>query len=401
MKLAILMLNPVHYFVPLYRKLGQLDNIDMTIYYTSTLNVSEEKDPEFQRKVDWGNPDKLLSGYKSVFLKKLFKNKKHESFWGHTNLGIIPEMFKFKPDIIIIHGYAYFTSWLAIICAKLLGTKILFKGEVNELGTRSRIKALLRWPIVKLIFSLVDDFLSIGTLNRNYYLSYGVPESKTTMVPFTIDNEFFFNKHLSIKAKREEIRNRLGILPEQTVIVCVGKLIPRKRQSDLVEAIYMLNTKYDENFQAILVGDGPDYNSLTQLAARLEISSKITITGFVHQDDISEYYAASDIFTLCSSTETWGLVCNEAMCHELPLIVSSRVGCSPDLVKEGVNGYVYPVGDVNALVDRIMKLKTLLNTKPAPGMRSKEIIEHWGYEQSICGMTKSFQKIGYYTESGN
>ena len=83
----------------------------------------------------------------------------------------------------------------------------------------------------------------------------------------------------------------------------------------------------------------------------------VHFSGFMNQTELPAYYAASDIFVLPSGAgETWGLVVNEAMAAGLPVIASDMVGCVPDLIRHGRNGYVFPAGDVGELARVLAEL---------------------------------------------
>ena len=75
----------------------------------------------------------------------------------------------------------------------------------------------------------------------------------------------------------------------------------------------------------------------------------VVFTGFVNQLELPALYGASDIFALPSEQEHWGLAVNEAMCASLPIVVSREIGCVPDLVKDGINGFTLATGDVDGL----------------------------------------------------
>ena len=80
---------------------------------------------------------------------------------------------------------------------------------------------------------------------------------------------------------------------------------------------------------------------------------------------------------------------NQAMCFGLPVIVSDMVGCGPDLVKKGVNGFSFPCGDVQALAERIKKIITSKEMLADFGRESKKIIERYSYEEDIRGIKKA------------
>jgi glycosyltransferase involved in cell wall biosynthesis len=92
------------------------------------------------------------------------------------------------------------------------------------------------------------------------------------------------------------------------------------------------------------------------------------------------YYAAADAFVMPSDYgETWGLAVNEAMNFGLPIIASDRTGCHADLVKPGVNGYVFETGDVAAL--RGFMLTMLQADTKAMGEASLILVNQHGFEQ--------------------
>jgi glycosyltransferase involved in cell wall biosynthesis len=390
MKIAVLMLNPVHYFVPLYKELSKKSGWDLTIFYTSRINISNEKEPESNKSIDWGGENSLLNGYNYVFLKKVFPNLKHGSFLGHFNPGIIPAILKYRPDVIIIHGYAYLTSWIAMAISKLLKVKVIMKGEINELQERSRFKNIIRKPIVKMIFGTCDHFFAIGTLNKNYYLNSGIPENKISMVPFCVNNDFFFSQFDKLKENQKNIKKKYGISDNAFVIISVGKLIGRKRHEDILNAVSLLSRNSTKEYHILLVGDGPEKCNLQSCADEKKLTN-ITITGFVKQDQLSEFYSVSDVFILCSQKETWGLVVNEAMCHALPVILSDKVGCVPDLVSES-NGFVYPCGNVELLAECIQKISNNKYLKLL-GLESRKIISNWGWNEAVQGMITGINRL--------
>src|SRR5205823_1212632 len=84
-------------------------------------------------------------------------------------------------------------------------------------------------------------------------------------------------------------------------------------------------------------------------AAIRRLNAPVRLCGFLNQSAIPDAYAAADALVLCSEGETWGLVVNEAMAAGLPAVVTDRVGCADDLVRDGETGYVFPCGAVPAL----------------------------------------------------
>ena len=101
--------------------------------------------------------------------------------------------------------------------------------------------------------------------------------------------------------------------------------------------------------QLMVVGDGPEGQSLRELATRLGAEDHIHFLGFHQRDELVELYTCADAFCLPSRHEPWGVVVNEAAACGLPLVVSDRVGAGRDLVTAGENGRVVPAEDAATL----------------------------------------------------
>ena len=113
----------------------------------------------------------------------------------------------------------------------------------------------------------------------------------------------------------------------------------------------------------------------------------VIFAGFLNQSQISQAYAAADVFALASGwDETWGVVVNEAMNFGLPVVVSDKVGCAADLVAHGENGYVFP----HDRPDELARYLSLLITDPARresfGRRGEGIIAPWNYAKAAEGL---------------
>ena len=101
-------------------------------------------------------------------------------------------------------------------------------------------------------------------------------------------------------------------------------------------------------------------------------------------------FALADVFVLPSGLgETWGLVVNEAMCFGLPVIVSDIAGCGPDLVRNGVNGFIFKSGDVNELADILGRLIADRAGRAALGKKSFEIVQKYSFDADIYGLKKA------------
>jgi glycosyltransferase involved in cell wall biosynthesis len=137
-------------------------------------------------------------------------------------------------------------------------------------------------------------------------------------------------------------------------IVCVARLIERKGQHHLIQAVKILEEE-GIDVEVTLVGTGDSQQYLEQLSKDLGIKQKIHFTGYISREEISQYYLDADLFVLPSYNEGMSLAALEAMSSGLPVILS-RTGGTYDLVADGVNGYIFDWGDISSLANCIRRI---------------------------------------------
>ena len=138
----------------------------------------------------------------------------------------------------------------------------------------------------------------------------------------------------------------------------------------------------------IMLGEGPLKNAVS-LELRHLLGSRLVMPGFVNQTELGRYFAASDAFILPSNYETWGLVVNEAMQFGLPVIVSDKVGCHPDLVMPGKTGHVFPYGDAQALSEIMLEFVEHPERAKRMGQIARQHIKAYCVEASVSGILKA------------
>jgi glycosyltransferase involved in cell wall biosynthesis len=112
----------------------------------------------------------------------------------------------------------------------------------------------------------------------------------------------------------------------------------------------------------------------------------VLLPGFKQYPDLPTYYGLASAFIHASTTEQWGLVVNEAMASGLPVLVSNRCGCAPDLVQEGVNGFTFDPYDVQQLTQLMLRLSTFNSQLSTMAAASRRIIANWGPNRFASGL---------------
>lgn len=391
-RLAYLVTHPIQYQAPLLRLLAREPGLDLTVFFCSDFTTKKFLDPSFGRVIDWDVP--LLEGYRHEFLRAL-GGRERVSFWRPFNYGLARSLKEGRFEVLWIHGYNRWFHWLAMWSAKRLGLKVLIRDEATLSSSRRNIgKRLLKTGFFMGLNRLADGFLAIGSLNREYYRHYGIPEEKIFWMPYAVDNSFFQTKARKAGARREEWRRELGLAPGRSVILFLGKLEPRKRPADLLAAYIHLTRKgaMAEPPYLLFVGDGEQRQPLEELAREMQLEA-VRFLGFKNQTELPAYYDLCDVLVLPSVHEPWGLVVNEAMNAGKAVIVSDQVGCGPDLVRNGENGYTFPRGDIPALTAALRKVLADPETCRRMGARSLAIISPWGFSEDLAGLRQALQAV--------
>ena len=363
-KLGILVSHPIQYFVPVYRELVKHEEIELSVIYRTRAGIDHYDDEDFGQEIKWDIP--LLNGYNHCFLSDKKDLNKVEP-------NIIKYLLQKKFDVLLIHGYNSLTNILAILAAKLTGTRIILRGDsrLSSSHLRSPTKKLLK----RFLFGLFDGFACIGSPNKDYYLAHGVPEEKFFFAPFSVENRTFqMNEHEHMQV-RENLRAQLQIDNGAICFLSASKLISRKRIDDLIAAFSKIQTSHPEAF-LLIAGSGKEANFLQDQATQAGIQN-IRFLGFQNQSELPALYAASDIFVLPSSDEPWGLAVNEAMAAGLPVIVSDEVGAASDLVDGKGTGAVYPCGDVIGLADAMVTLLNEPERRKTMAVAAVNLIAKW------------------------
>jgi glycosyltransferase involved in cell wall biosynthesis len=151
----------------------------------------------------------------------------------------------------------------------------------------------------------------------------------------------------------------------------------------LLQAFYRIREQ-QLDAALVFVGSGEQEAMLAHIVEAHNIPD-VYFLGFRNQAELPLLYAIGDIFVMPTENEPWGLVINEAMAAGLPIIASEEIGAVPDLVQDGLNGYAFPAGNVEALTRRLQGLVSNPQLRQEMGAKSREIISNWGFKQDVTG----------------
>lgn len=374
---AAVVSHPIQYQAPLFRELAQHEKINLTVYFLSDHGVKPSYDEGFGEVVEFDVP--LLKGYNHKFIKNYSPFSNPSSFTGMINPGILKELYSEDHDIIWLHGWESFTHMGVIGVGNMIDTPILIRGDSNGLVKDERSgKSILKSILLFFLLHSIDGFASVGSANRAFYKSYGIHHSDIFSTKYSVDNSWFQEKKEEAPSQ-EQLKQKQGIPSETPVVLAVGKLIPRKQPVHLLRSF--IEATEPDDAKLVFVGAGELKQKLQELSIQYNRQSDVLLPGFVDQNELPHYYKMSDLFALVSESEPWGLVVNEAMNFNLPIICTEVAGAQFDLVNED-NGIVISPKQRQELVEAIQELIYDDRKREQMGENSLEKISNWGIEDT-------------------
>ena len=179
--------------------------------------------------------------------------------------------------------------------------------------------------------------------------------------------DYFRHKAEEVRSQRSEVRQKYA-LPENYFLAS-ARFIEKKNLARLVQAYAEYRRRSEVRSQKsevgndnapwdlVVLGDGPLKADLCRLISDLRLNEHVHLPGFKPYDELPVYYALANAFVHASTTEQWGLVVNEAIASGLPVIVSNRCGCAPELVNG--NGFTFDPTNEDELATRLLEMASL------------------------------------------
>lgn len=153
-------------------------------------------------------------------------------------------------------------------------------------------------------------------------------------------------------------------------VAAMGRFVPTKRMSDVVRSFLAIAGRHP-CWRLVIIGDGPGKIEVEALAAESFVGSRIQFAGTTRSPH--EVLARADVFVSASALEGFPMGILEAMALGLPVVAARYGDAAAEIVRDGENGYLVDVGDVDALGDRTVRLLESASLRARMGCRSREI----------------------------
>ncbi|MBZ5582310.1 MAG: glycosyltransferase [Acidobacteriia bacterium] len=283
-----------------------------------------------------------------------------------------------QPRAVAIPGWESPYALLALSWCLRTSTPAVLMSESTFIDRR---RTLLRERIKRKLLCLYKGALVAGRRQTEYLQYLGFPELAVSTSYDVIDNA-----HFGRMQPGDEVEPGVR---QSFLVSC--RFVRVKNLQRLLEgyARYRLEAG-SASWDLVLAGDGPERDKIVEAMRVLNLGDSVRLAGFVQYDGLPALYARAGALVLPSVSEPWGLVVNEAMAAGLPVLVSKRCGCAPDLVQEGRNGFTFDPYETEQLARLMLRVSSMSeDERSAMGQTSREIISRWTPETFATNLMKA------------
>ena len=243
-----------------------------------------------------------------------------------------------NPDVVAVNGWNNFGSLIAANCCMRRGKPMVVMSESSR---QDEPRAWWKEAIKRRVAGLYSAALVGGQRHVEYLAELGMPRERIFTGYDVVDNDYFRRKRKRSEVRDSEVRQKYA-LPENYFLAS-ARFIEKKNLPKLIQAYAEYRRRSEDQKSRSLKGKtkcrGTSFSSVMArcggtltLISDLQLNEHVHLPGFKPYDELPFYYALANAFVHASTTEQWGLVVNEAIASGLPVIVSDRCGCAPELV---------------------------------------------------------------------
>ncbi len=281
---------------------------------------------------------------------------------------------RFRPDVVHSRNWGGIEG---VIAGRLAHAAVVHSEHGLEADAETKEPMRRTW-FRRLTYELADRVLSVSFQLRDLHAQRtGFPAHRIAVIHNGVDRARFFPDADS----RARIRKELGIGESEFCIGCVANLLPVKDHITLLNAVAAMANSNDD-WRLLLIGEGPERQKLEAFVnSRRELRQRVTFLGLSSR--VPELLRGMDVFVLPSVAEG---ICNsllEAMSSGVA-VIATAVGGNPEVVVDGESGLLFPVGDAQALANRLLQLRAEPGLRVQLGQRAvQRVREHFSIESMI------------------
>jgi glycosyltransferase involved in cell wall biosynthesis len=342
----------------------------------------------------------LPKGYRSVFLSfaeggrcgALLEQVRCHGLEGHAlehNFPNVPRaarevgqhLRRLRADVVCCSGYKPdLIGWLA---ARRAGVPCV---SVSHGWTAATLKVRLYETLDRLVLRWMDAVVCVSEGQAVKVRRAGARPERVVVIRNAVGLEAFANPD---PAAREELQG-FFTNPPSRIVGAAGRLSPEKGFDQLIEAAALV-ARQDPGVGFVVFGEGPLREALTRQLQQRGLGGRFVLAGF--RSDVGRFLPHLDLAVLSSFTEGLPVVVLEAFAAGVP-VVSTAVGGTPEVVEDGVNGYLVPPGDPAALARRVLDALADDGARRAKGERGRRRVrEEFTFEAQAAQYQRLFERL--------
>lgn len=299
---------------------------------------------------------------------------------------------EFRPDIIFFHSgwgdLSFLSDCLHLLIARRVSRRVicLFHGLPENMFPSQNI-------ITRLIFQLAvaqtDRWLVLSEKYKRQFAGI-IPIGKIAVVPSTSGDDL-----IDLPVRRMRMREENGSSTDILTVLFLGRLTQPKGAFDLIEAAkYVVESNRNVRFYLCGAGERPeDEHYLAERIRDLNLEETVYLRGVVQGEIKKAIFAESNILVLPSYSDSLGMTVMEGMAAGLP-VISTPVGCLDEIVKPGINGFLFQPGNIDDLAHAILRLAANPDLREQMGFTNRnEFLNHYSLSIVIDRIEHIYQEI--------
>lgn len=291
----------------------------------------------------------------------------------------------YAPEVVAIPGWATTSALLALAWCRHHNIPAILMSDSQEID-EPRVW-WKEWVKSRIVRQYSVGFVA-GSRHKDYLEMLGMPREMISTGYDVVDNNHFCDG--AAQCSKHALKHRIEKTVPERFFLNSSRFVDKKNLTRLIDAFALYSAAAGEAaWSLVILGDGPLRPQLEEQIARLDLGSLVFLPGFKQYNELPVYYGLASVYVQSSTTEQWGLVVNEAMAAGLPILVSDRCGCAPDLVSDGVNGYVFDPFDIDGLAELMGKIAMAPERLETMGEESRRLIDRWTPEFFAEGLLKA------------
>ena len=292
-----------------------------------------------------------------------------------------------NPDVVAVNGWNDFGSLAAANCCVRRGIPMVV---MSESARQDEPRTWWKEMIKRRVVGVYSAALVGGQRHVEYLVELGMPRDSIFTGYDVVDNAYFRRRAEEVRSQKSDVRKQYGL--SENYFLASARFIEKKNLPTLIRAYAAYRQKSEASgnppWDVVLLGDGPLREALNSQLSTLNLHAHVHLPGFKPYDELPVYYALAKAFVHASTTEQWGLVVNEAVASGLPVIVSERCGCVPELVRG--NGFTFDPIDERELPSRLLQIASLSDDeRRSLGDASYRIAENFAPEHFGEGLEQA------------